>query len=86
MKTPHWAGFWESIVTMRFQVLDRDGRVMLEYSKRARGSAFEIDEARARHGKQIPRPMAMSWKRYLLMLMFFPLLLPIDLWLRKRLK
>lgn len=71
---------------MRFQVLDRGGRVVLEYSKRPRGAAFEIDEARARHGKLIPQPMAMTWKRYVFMMFFFPLLLPIDLWLRKRLK
>ncbi len=76
----------ESILTTRFQVLDRHGQVMLEYSKRARGEAFEIDEALAQQGKTIPQPMQMSWKRYALMMAFFPLLLPIDLWLRKRLK
>ncbi len=71
---------------MRFQVLDRGGRVVLEYSKQPRGAAFEIDEARARQGKPVPQPMAMSRKRYFFMMAFFPLLLPIDLWLRKRLK
>lgn len=76
----------ESIVTMRFQVLDRRGRVVLEYSKRARGATFAVDEALARQGKSVPQPMSMSWKRYLLMIALFPLLRPVDTWVRERIK
>ncbi|MBR7940992.1 J domain-containing protein [Burkholderia cenocepacia] len=50
--------------------------------ERRRGTAFEIDEEKLKAGRVIVPSEKPHWLFYI----FFPLLAPIDMWLRKRLK
>lgn len=64
-----------------FEILDRLGNV-IAVTNRKKGSAFEIDEEKLKSAKGYQEPKPYHWVVYL----FFPLLLPIDLWIRKRIK
>jgi hypothetical protein len=64
-----------------FEILDRLGNV-IAVTGRKRGSAFVVDEAKLKSAKPYEEPKPYHWVVYL----FFPLLLPIDLWIRKRIK
>jgi hypothetical protein len=62
-----------------FEVLDIHGEVIAVFGKK-RGTAFVIDERKLKTAKGYQAPKPYHWIVYL----FFPLLLPIDLWIRKR--
>jgi hypothetical protein len=64
-----------------FEVLDIHGEVIAIFGKK-RGAAFVIDEAKLKTAKGYRAAKPYHWLVYL----FFPLLLPIDLWIRKRIK
>lgn len=64
-----------------FEVLDNLGNVIAVFGKK-RGTAFVIDEKKLKTAKGYEEPKPYHWAVYL----FFPLLLPIDLWIRKRIK
>lgn len=64
-----------------FEVLDIRGDVIAVFGKK-RGAAFVIDEEKLKSAKGYQPPKPYHWAVYL----FFPLLLPIDLWIRKRIK
>lgn len=54
-------------------------------AERQRGKAFEIDEQKLQTVRFRPPAEKFHWSRYIFYILF-PLYIPIDLWLRKRLK
>lgn len=63
-----------------FEVLDIHGRVIAVFGNRKRGTAFVVDEEKLKTAPVYQKHRQSHWA----MRFFFPLLVPVDLWLRKR--